>query len=190
MHSRIFQISTMQIEKDNYLNEDTLSQEYLTPFDYCSDIDDDIRMADIANLVNNVLPKGMFELISDDTMRYNGGIEQWKEEYVANIRKNAEAITVDNMLTHRGTHNLRKAIDNPSVLFGWKRMSVFCRAVHCVYGFCLRTYTGSDTLHRRSYRLSYLNKYQSATCLKKWVTSFSLSLCVPVPFIDGYDEYP
>lgn len=113
MHSRIFQISTMQIEKDNYLNEDTLSQEYLTTFDYCSDIDDDIRMADIANLVNNVLPKGMFELISDDTMRYNGGIEQWKEEYVANIRKNAEAITVDNMLTHRGTHNLRKAIDNP-----------------------------------------------------------------------------
>ena len=26
MHSRIFQISTMQIDKENYLNEDTLQQ--------------------------------------------------------------------------------------------------------------------------------------------------------------------
>lgn len=41
-------------------------------------------------MVNHALPKGMFELISDDTMRYNGGIEQWKEEYVANIKKKSE----------------------------------------------------------------------------------------------------
>lgn len=113
MHSRIFQISTMQIEKGNYLNEDTLQQGDNSFYDYCADIDDETRKRDIAYLVNLTLPKGMFELISEDAMRYNGGIEQWKEEYVANLRKNAEAITVDNMLTHRGTHNLRKAIDNP-----------------------------------------------------------------------------
>lgn len=56
-------------------------------YDYCSEIDEEDRKEDIANLVNHALPKGMFELISDDTMRYNGGIEQWKEEYVANIKK-------------------------------------------------------------------------------------------------------
>ena len=49
-------------------------------------------------MVNYALPKGMFELVSEDTIRYKGdGIEQWKEEYVANIRKKAEAITVENM---------------------------------------------------------------------------------------------
>ena len=99
MHSRIFQISTMQIEKDNYLNEDTLQQGDNSFYDYCANIDDESRKEDIAYLVNSALPKGMFEILSEDTMRYNGGIEQWKEEYVANIRKKAEALTAENMLT-------------------------------------------------------------------------------------------
>lgn len=34
MHSRIFQISTTRIEKDNYLNEDTLQQGDYGPYDY------------------------------------------------------------------------------------------------------------------------------------------------------------
>lgn len=113
MHSRIFQISTMKIEKDNYLNENTLPQGDCSPFDYCADIDSETRKEDIAYLVNHVLPKGMFELISEDTMRYIGGIEQWKEEYVANIRKNAGAVTVENMLEWSITYNLQKAIVNP-----------------------------------------------------------------------------
>ena len=93
MHSRIFQISTEPIDKENYLNEDTLQQGDGSFYDYCSEIDEEDRKEDIANLVNHALPKGMFELISDDTMRYNGGIEQWKEEYVANIKKRADALT-------------------------------------------------------------------------------------------------
>ena len=92
MHSRIFQISTEPIDKENYLNEDTLQQGDGSFYDYCSEIDEEDRKEDIANLVNHALPKGMFELISDDTMRYNGGIEQWKEEYVANIKKRANAL--------------------------------------------------------------------------------------------------
>ena len=93
MHSRIFQISTEPIDKENYLNEDTLQQGDGSFYDYCSEIDEENRKEDIANLVNYALPNGMFELISDDTMRYNGGIEQWKEEYVANIKKRADALT-------------------------------------------------------------------------------------------------
>ena len=50
----------------------------------------------------------MFELISDDAMRYNGGIEQWKKEYVANIKKKADALTVDNMLEWGSTYYLRE----------------------------------------------------------------------------------
>ena len=52
-------------------------------------------------------------LISDDTMRYNGGIEQWKEEYVANIKKRADALTADNMLEWGSTYYLKQAVENP-----------------------------------------------------------------------------
>ena len=63
MHSRIFQISTEPIDKENYLNEDTLQQGDGSFYDYCSEIDEENRKEDIANLVNYALPNGMFELI-------------------------------------------------------------------------------------------------------------------------------
>lgn len=113
MHGRIFQISTSQIEKDNYLNENTLMQGDGCYYDYCSEIDDEVRKKDIACLVNHILPKGMFQLISEDTIRYNGGIEQWKEFFVANVRKKAEALNVENMLQWTTIHDIEEAIENP-----------------------------------------------------------------------------
>ena len=53
--------------------------------------DDEERKEDIRYLVNTALPKDMFELVGDDTMSYIGGVEQWKENFVTNIRKKAEA---------------------------------------------------------------------------------------------------
>ena len=82
MHSRIFQVSTEPIDKENYLNEDTLQQGDGSFYDY-------------------------------DTLCYNGGIEQWKEEYVANVKKKAEALTVDNMLEWSSTYYLKQAVENP-----------------------------------------------------------------------------
>ena len=102
MHSRIFQISKMWIEKENYLNEDTLHQGDGSFYDYCAEIDDEERKEDIRYLVNTALPKDMFELVGDDTIRYIGGVEQWKENFVTNIRKKAEAITTENMLEFVG----------------------------------------------------------------------------------------
>ena len=32
----------------------------------------------------------MFELVGDDTIRYIGGVEQWKENFVTNIRMKGE----------------------------------------------------------------------------------------------------
>lgn len=114
MHSRVFQISTTQIDKENYLNEDTLNQGDNSFYDYCADISDEERKEEITNLVNSILPKGMFELVSEDTIRYTGdGMEQWKEKYVAEIRKKAEAITVENMFEWHSTYYLKQAIDNP-----------------------------------------------------------------------------
>lgn len=113
MHSRIFQISTTRVDKENYLNEDTLQQGDGSFYDYCAKIDDEERKQDIADLVEYALPKGMFELTSDDTIRYNGGIEQWKEEFVANIHKKAEAITTENMQEYMPIYNLKEALQNP-----------------------------------------------------------------------------
>lgn len=113
MHSRIFQISTERVEKENYLNEDTLQQGDGSFYDYCANIGDEERKQDIADLVEYALPKGMFELTSDDTIRYNGGIEQWKEEFVANIHKKAEAITTENMQEYMPIYNLKEALQNP-----------------------------------------------------------------------------
>ena len=77
MHSKIFQITRTRVDKDNYLNEDTLMQGDDSFFDYCAEIDDEERQYHIDNLVNNILPKGMFEFVSTipyDTMvvRHNG----------------------------------------------------------------------------------------------------------------------
>ena len=93
MHSKIFQITETRVSKDNYLNEDTLTQGDDSFFDYCAEIDDEERQFHIDNLVNNILPKGMFELVSDDTIRYKGGAERWREDFIADIRSRAEALT-------------------------------------------------------------------------------------------------
>ena len=114
MHSRVFQISTTQIDKENYLNEDTLNQGDNSFYDYCADISDEESKEEITNLVNSILPKGMFELVSEDTIRYTGdGMEQWKEKYVAEIRKKADAITVENMFEWSSSYYLKQAKDNP-----------------------------------------------------------------------------
>lgn len=114
MYSSIFQISTMQIDKENYLNEDTLNQGDDSFYDYCANISDEERKSEISNLVNSILPKGMFELVSEDTILYKGdGLEQWKEEYVANIRKKAEEINVENMLEWSSTYYIKQAVENP-----------------------------------------------------------------------------
>ena len=168
MHSRIFQISTEPIDKENYLNEDTLQQGDGSFYDYCSEIDEENRKEDIANLVNHALPGGMFELISDDTMRYNGGIEQWKEEYVANIKKRADALTVDNMLKWSSTYYLKQAIENPH----WTQLIIFiwmATAASLLPKSPLRLWSSLVPLKWERYSTSEeLLITTSDVCLKHW----------------------
>ena len=93
MHSKIFQITTTKVDKECYLNEDTLMQGDNSYFDYCDKIDEEERKYHIDVLVNHILPKGMFELVDEDTIRYIGGVEKWKEEFVAGLRNKVEAVT-------------------------------------------------------------------------------------------------
>lgn len=114
MHSKIFQITQKRVDKDNYLDDNTLTQGDGSFFDYCAEINDDERKENIAYLVNHVLPKGMFELTSDDTILYKGGAEQWKENFVADIRRKAEAITPDKVQEWIGpVYRLEQTLKNP-----------------------------------------------------------------------------
>lgn len=128
MHSKIFQITTKQVEKENNLNENTLEQGDSVFIDYCSEIDDEEREECIAYLVENILPKGMFTRMEADVIRYNGGMEQWKEKAVANIMEKVYAITADNFFG-REHYDLKETLVNPldtGYLFytdpdGWER---------------------------------------------------------------------
>ena len=143
MHSKIFQIAKEPVNKGCYLQEDTLTQGDGSFYDYCTEIDDEERKKEIANLVKFILPKGMFELTSEDTIRYIGGMEQWKEKYVANIHKKAEALTVENMLVWGSIYYLKqKSHRKPtghglSFLSRWGWLPGFCGTILCFYGIYL-----------------------------------------------------
>ncbi|HQK35194.1 MAG TPA: hypothetical protein PK074_10735, partial [Spirochaetales bacterium] len=77
-------------------------------------IDEEERKSHIDNLINNILPKGMFELVSDDTIRYNGGADKWKEEFVATLQEKAKAVTTENCTLWIGeVYQLEKYLKNP-----------------------------------------------------------------------------
>lgn len=113
MHSSIFQISEMPIDKENYLNENTLQQGEGSYYDYCANINDEERREEIADLIKT-LPKGMFELVDDDTIRYNGGADKWKEEFVATLQEKAKEVTTENCTMWIGAvYQLEKYLKNP-----------------------------------------------------------------------------
>lgn len=114
MHSKIFQITQTRVPKDRYLNEDTLEQGDNAYFDYCMEIDEEERKFHIKNLVDSILPKGMFELIDEDTIRYLGGAEKWREDFVADIRRKAAEVSPDRVREWIGpVYQLGKFLKDP-----------------------------------------------------------------------------
>lgn len=113
MHSKIFQITETRVDRDNYLNEDTLEQGDGHYYDYCSEIDEEERKFHIANLIEKALPKGMFTLVAENTIRYNGGADKWKKEFVTAIQEKAQAVTVENCMMWIGAvYQLEKFLKN------------------------------------------------------------------------------
>lgn len=114
MHSTIIQITTEKVEKENFLTEDDVCTWECREIDYCSEIDEDERKDRINRLVNEWLPSGMFTLVDDNTIRYNGGAEEWKEQWLKLIQDKASQITTDNVLNSIGPmYQLEKALLNP-----------------------------------------------------------------------------
>ncbi len=114
MHSKIFQITRTRVSQDDYLNENTLTQGDSSYFDYCAEIDEAERKYHIGVLVNHILPKGMFELVAEDTIRYIGGADKWQADFVAGMRSKAAAVTPDKVLEWIGpVYQLEKYLKNP-----------------------------------------------------------------------------
>ena len=61
MHSKIFQITTVKATKEGRLTEDTLTQGEGSFYDYCMEIDPELRKQFIDILVNKILPNGLAE---------------------------------------------------------------------------------------------------------------------------------
>ena len=68
MHAKVFQITKQRVDKENMLNENTLTQGDGSDYDYCSNISEEERKEMIGALVSDILPKGMFTLVGDDEL--------------------------------------------------------------------------------------------------------------------------
>ena len=114
MHGKIFQITTSKVDEEGRLTENTIEQGDGMDYDYCSEIGDEERQECISYLVDKILPTGMFELISENVLRYNGGIEEWTEKFVGNIRLKMNEITTGNVYKSVGpVYQLEKELKNP-----------------------------------------------------------------------------
>jgi hypothetical protein len=84
MHAWIYQISDTPIKET--INEDTLYQGDGTDYDYCAEISEEGRKSAIETLKGYILPSGMFRQIDETTFEYQGGIDEWKEQWVERIQ--------------------------------------------------------------------------------------------------------
>lgn len=56
----------------------------------------------------------MFDLVTEDTIRYNEGADKWKEEFVTNLHEKAKTVTTDNCTMCIGAvYQLEKFLNNP-----------------------------------------------------------------------------
>lgn len=114
MHGKIFQITETRVDKDNYLNAGTFEQGEGRYYDCCQEICEEARKFYIAELIEKTLPKGMFTLVAEDTIRYNGGVDKWTEEFIATIQEKAQAISIENCMSWLGgVHELEEFLKNP-----------------------------------------------------------------------------
>ncbi len=112
MHAWIYQISDSPIEET--LNEDTLYQGDGTDYDYCSAISEEGRKNAMETLKDYILPLGMFRQIDDAMFEYQGGIDEWKAQWVKRIQERAAELNVENVLQFVGhTYKLERELKNP-----------------------------------------------------------------------------
>lgn len=112
MHAWIYQISDTPIKET--INEDTLYQGDGTDYDYCAEISEERRKSAIETLKGYILPSGMFRQIDETTFEYQGGTDEWKEQWVERIQDLASELNVENVLKFLGhSYKLERELKNP-----------------------------------------------------------------------------
>jgi len=113
-NAEVYQITKRRVDKENYLNENTLTQGDSSDYDYCSEISEEERVESIDTLVNQILPKGMFTLVGSDELVFNGGNYEWIHKWVDAIHKKSDEVTAENVTHWIGAaYQLQKVINNP-----------------------------------------------------------------------------
>lgn len=115
MHGTIYQISNKRVDRDDYINEDSVSEGEMAGFDYLYDTKKEERRERIQNLAENVLPKGMFTIAPDgEALVYQGGFAEWRKSYLELLRTKTTDINEENIMEWIGpSYQLQKAIVNP-----------------------------------------------------------------------------
>ena len=115
MHSIIFQISDQPITREERIGIDHIEAGDMTSLDYAYEVSEEERKESIHDLVERILPKGMFTLGEDgDTLAFQGGFTEWRKRYLDTIRCKVEDIDEENVMQWVGpAYQLQKAILNP-----------------------------------------------------------------------------
>lgn len=115
MHSKIFQLSTEPISKEEYIGTENIENGEIVSIDYAYETRDEERKELIATLVNEVLPEGMFTISPDEeSLTYNGSFPQWCKDYLRLLQTKTAEITTANVMEWIGpAFQLQKAIVNP-----------------------------------------------------------------------------
>ena len=99
MHGTIYQISNKRVDRDDYINEDSVSEGEMAGFDYLYDTKKEDRRERIQNLAENVLPKGMFTIAPDgEALVYQGGFAEWRKSYLELLRTKTADINEENIM--------------------------------------------------------------------------------------------
>lgn len=114
MYSTIYQISTNPIEKQDYMCVDSIVAGDMASISSVFENYHKERKTDIWNLVENILPKGMFTISSENILTYNGGFELWRKSYYDKIMTLSSQLSPENIMKWSGPiGRLNKTIHNP-----------------------------------------------------------------------------
>ncbi len=114
MHSYIYQIGTKPFPEEEHLTPENVFEGNDIFLDYTYDLTSEERLEAIENLVENVLPKGMFTLSTDNNLNYNGGFKIWRKSYYDGIMSAVKTLTPSNVMDEYGNIlALKGAVTNP-----------------------------------------------------------------------------
>lgn len=100
MHSTVYQITRKKIDHSDFISQHSLAQGDGYYIDYCSEVSPDERQRRISVLVDSILPHDMFTVVDADTIRYEGGIDEWIGSWVSSIHSHAALVTPENVVKY------------------------------------------------------------------------------------------